>query len=339
LVIIVNLILENYNEDVNMNHSPLEKSILATLAYFDCFDLPLRREEIFRWQYHDLSRGIGNGHSVNEGEINQALGGLQSQKVIEQDTDYFFLPGRRHLLRLREERFEENKRKWRIAKTAARWLRMAPFLKLVAVCNTLAINNARPESDIDFFIVTSSFRLFTCRAFITWLVSFLGLRRHGSKIKNRICLSFYVTEDYLDLKDILLEPRDPYFAFWLDQLVPLYDRHNFLSKLRAENQWVREYLPNAFSVTDENHRIKPGPISSLIQGLFELTFMPPLGNWLEDYLAKAQKKLMSNKQSVASQPDTRVIISDNMLKFHEEDRREEYRERFYRRLREMNILG
>ncbi|MFH1367143.1 MAG: hypothetical protein ABIH38_04120 [Patescibacteria group bacterium] len=312
--------------------SQLEKAILATIGYYDVFDYPLTTEEIWRWLY--IKEGVAR-------DLNTVLEVLEMsenlKEVMATDENYYYLKNRREIVETRKERFEADKKKWRIARSALSFLRMAPFLKYVAVCNTLAINNAKAESDIDFFIVAESGQLWTCRLFATWFVFMLGYWRHKNKIRDKICLSFYVAEEALDLKPLKLEPDDPHFTFWLSQFVPLYDRGEYHLKLQQKNAWVLKSLPNVFSRKEEN-LVRSDRLMSIVQQFFEIIFINPyIGHWLTAFSRSRQlKKMERNRETAAKENNTNVVISDSVLKFHETDKREEYRKKFYERL---NSLG
>jgi len=314
----------------------LEKAVLSTICYYDVFDYPLTHEEIWRWLY------VKDGDLDFGKDLNQIIETLETsprlQKVISSDENYYFLRGRREIVEMRKERFIVDQKKWDIARYVVSYLRMAPFLKYVAVCNNLAINNAKKESDIDFFIVIESDYLWLGRAFITALVHILGRRRYKDKIKDRICLSFFVAEDSLNFQELLLPNGDPYFTFWIDQLVPLYDEGNYHQKIKEANPWVKEKLPNAFS-KNEHKLISQNFFTSFLKKFFTALFLNPIfGRNLQDFIHRRQiMKIQRNKESHWLENNTKVVINDKILKFHEEDRREEYRERFYKKLKEVGI--
>ena len=84
---------------------------------------------------------------------------------------------------------------------------------------------------------------------LVWVVTVRMLLRFGVKHirrskrrptkddkKDKICLSFYMTEDNLRLKKFAYE-NDLHFAYWVKQFMPVYDPDN-LHKLFVEtNDW------------------------------------------------------------------------------------------------------
>lgn len=79
----------------------------------------------------------------------------------------------------------------------------------------------------------------------TVLFLILGIKRIASRVSQKFCLSFYVTESYTDLQTIRLTPYDPYLVYWLAHLAPLYhERLDDPTDIYHDNQWLSEYLPN-----------------------------------------------------------------------------------------------
>ena len=110
---------------------------------------------------------------------------------------------------------------WRRVMRFAPMLRFVPGVRMVAVCNSLALGEVRPESDIDLFIVARAGWLFRVRFLSVLLMQILGVRRYGKKIAGRFCLSFYVDERALDLSWVDM-PGD-YMERWLSSLRPIVD--------------------------------------------------------------------------------------------------------------------
>lgn len=316
--------------------SQLEKAIIKTVCYYDVFDFPLTSEEIWRWLYVEGISGLKR-------DLNAVIEALEMSRFLKEvlgyDEGYYFLKGRREIVETRRERREISKKKMEIAKYVASYLRMSPFLKYVAVCNNLAFGNARKESDIDLLIVIEPGFLWESRFFVTMLVHLLGRRRYKNKIKDRICLSFFVTTDALDFQPLLLPGEDPYFNFWISQLRPLYDPDDYHQKIQEANAWVLEKMPNAFK-KEQGPLLKNNFFTSLVQKMFSLIFLNSLfGRNLSQGLRAGQlKKMEGNKESSLHENNTKVIVNDQVLKFHEKDRREEYRERFYQKLRKLNLI-
>jgi len=315
-------------------NSELEKAILATLAYFDIFDYPLTLMEIFRYLYQPSAVNYQSPDTFLD--LQQVLHSNQNLKeAISQKNGFYFLKGREDLIKKRQERHDIAQPKWKIAQKAAKYLQLVPFIKMMAVCNTLAYDNAEEKSDIDFFVVVKSGRMWTARFIATVLIQFLGLRRYNRKIRDRICLSFYVTEDNLDLSNMAIQD-DIYLRYWITQVVPLYVRDDMDVKFAKANKWTKNYLPNfVLYQAGQNRKVLDNRFFIAVRTIREKMLRGRLGDATEGWLRKIQKsKMDKNTQSLAQKLGTEVIISDKMLKFHEIDRREEFRKKFNEKLDE-----
>jgi hypothetical protein len=272
-----------------------------------------------------------------------------------ESNGFYFLPGREELIEKRREFDYLSEKKFKIARHAARLLHFIPSIKMIAVCNNFYY---RPESDIDFFIIARNGRLWLTRFFATIILDLFRLRARGKKTADKICLSFYLSEADMDLKKIALleelDPSrgasafakasadkqndkkidDPYLAYWLAFLEPIYGQRCY-NKFWEANSWIKNIFPNVLPKEPVSRRMV-----GYVSGLKTVTHPVASGtrhpsregnNFFGDWLEKAVKKIQWRKLSfrvkkMAALGDTRVVISEQMLKFHENDRREEFRE-------------
>ncbi|MCX6745967.1 MAG: hypothetical protein NTX00_03010 [Candidatus Parcubacteria bacterium] len=337
----------------NLNY--LELFILNTIIYFDLFDYPLTLGEIHNF----LFTGGMEGASFSLAEITECLQtSLKLKKAIATQRGFYFLknpPSRLPTLKLRQagnatadegrenniqtrlERYVLAQDKFKIINRAIKIFKYLPFVKLVAICNNLALSNAKKESDLDLFIITSQKRIWVVRFFTILIITILGLRPPKNKVKDKICLSFFIAEDNLDLAKIKITAEDVYLVFWLATLRPVYERQNFYAQLIAANLWLKKYLPNwQEQKLGFRYRIEDNKLNKIIYKTKEFFWGGFLGDWAEKIFKNIQFKLMSQKKKdLAVQPDTGVIISDSMLKFHLQDRRLEIMAEFEKRRKEL----
>src|SRR3989338_6503882 len=304
-----------------MNDNPksftaLETAILKTLVYFDIFDYPLTLVEIHKWLYRPPS-------ACSIWTVSQALLGENLKGLAESNNGFYFLGGRREIIASRLDRCRPAEKKFRIARKAAWWLRRLPFLKVVAVCNNAGYNNAAPSSDIDFFIIIRQGWLYLMCLLVTLAVSLLGRRRHGKKIADRVCLSFYIADRHLNLADIALKPEDIYLVYWFATLAPIYDQGAYQEFLAA-NAWLKDYLPNFYPAALTGRRkIEDDFLIKFGRNFKEKILAGIFGDGLERLAKLLQLNKMKKHPSFAGN-DFKVVISDSRLKFHENDRRREY---------------
>lgn len=312
-------------EIIEKNNNLIKKAIVRAIVFFDLLGLPLTLSEI--WKYLLILPGE-NLPETNLGEMLEIVEADLIGKTIEQKNGFYFLKGRSDLTAARMKGQVLAQDKYKIAIKTAHCLKFVPGIKLVAVCNSLAMGNVREASDIDFFVVTAKDRIWLTRLLVTVMTQILGMRRYKSKINNRICLSFYITENNLDLEKVTL-PIDPYFYYWLASLDPILDNRCFDGFVGA-NAWLKKYLPNFFpKMPNTSRRTENSFLSGILQKINNLWFYSFLGAGLENLARFIQlKKMSKNKNSLAKADDTRVIVSETMLKFHETDRRREFLEKW-----------
>lgn len=292
--------------------TPCEAAILRTVAYFDAFDYPLSALELVRWLH---------GRRATQGDVVAAL--TESPALhdrLESKDGFWFLCGRGEIVveRLRRQRIAE--RKFRRARRAAAWLRLVPGVRLIAVANTLALAASRDEADIDLFIITVPGMLWTARAGVAGLLAAARVRPEECLL-DPLCASFFVSEDARDLSALRL-PDDIYLAHWVATLLPISGGGDVYRHFWQSNKWVLDILPNCwprFNALEHGSR-----------GSGVLSF-------LERPLRRLQEKKFPFQIRELLNQDTRVVATDRVLKFHTNDRRAEYRDRWVARCRSLGL--
>lgn len=203
-------------------------------------------------------------------------------------------------------------------------LRMVPFLRMVAVCNNLAFGKVDGKSDIDLFIVAKKGRLFFVRSVITLLLHLRGVRRHGRKISGRFCLSFFVDDSFLALSKVSIA-RDFYLAYWTKSMVPVFDDGIF-SLFIKKNAWVDDYFDSSVKFERKVFEDSVGR-KTFLNKLYSFVFSGYVGDFLEAILKKWQIKRALKKSKIADKGAS-LIVEDHILKFHNIDRREFYRDKW-----------
>lgn len=284
-------------------------AVLTPLVFFRIFGRALSREDICRWQGAPAPGKVPCTPEevetllaqvpgvVRRGDLYLLSGDGEGVNVDPQRSDAYLLHAKRHLGLLR-------------------WI---PGVRSVAVVNTVAFGAADEESDIDLFIIARSGFLWWVRLVSTLLLHVRGVRRHGSKVAGRFCLSFFVDEEALDLRAIALE-EDVYLAYWMVTMIPLVGQETF-DRFVAVNRpfalqtcagWVA--LPTVY----------PRAGIPFVEGLL-LTVGAPLllaVRWLQ----RAKMRHFPVKIG----PGADVVVNDHMLKFHNKDRRTQFRDQLRR---------
>ncbi len=237
----------------------LEQAILDTLAYADIFQYPMTPDEIHRYLI-EVKASLP--------EVCAALDRMEThQGMVECQDGFYSLPGRVHLVAIRRRRRQAAARLWPQAIHYGRLISHLPFVRMVAVTGSLAMNNAEPPADLDYLIVTRPGRLWLARAMVILLVRWAAAR--GSVL----CPNYFLTDTAMALQE-----RDLFTAHELAQMVPLsgFAVHTAMRRL---NDWVAGYLPNAPEPwwTGLETGVKP----SLLQRLGEFILQAPIFNRLE----------------------------------------------------------
>jgi len=316
----------------------LQKSILSTIVYYDTLDYPLTSFEVFKYLVNPLHISqcvkLSSTHKDFEVDrsakisLNGVIRSLENKKVrrfIDEENGFYFLKGREEIIRIRIERQKIADQKWKKAKKIIRWLQVIPYLRMVAVCGSLALNNPRQESDIDVVIVVKNGRIWSTRFFVTALLQLMGKRRHKNFTKDRICLNHYLTDKSLEIFKSLSNAQ--IYA----HIIPLLEiKYKIYEEFQKANAWIKNYLlfwPELFvrhlfggdqKVKGEIKYfkiLKKNPLLEFIARLGEICLNNKFGDLLELILEKLQKKLIE-KNPLTYKKGGRVTTDDTQLEFH-----------------------
>jgi hypothetical protein len=301
----------------------LIKSILQTLTYFDLFDHPLTAEEVFRylWEYN---KGTDYAEFLNQ------LEQLEYLQNFDHKKGFYFLAGREVVVAERQRRIKLVESKLKIARRGIKKLRYVPFVRAVFVCNTLALGSVTEKSDIDVFVVTRKGRIWLARFFCNLFLRLCRLRTSKKGYRNKVCLSFFVTDNSLNLADLQIGEIDVYLIYWISLLMPVYDPEKVRERIIEENAWIKEFVSQACDdfVLLPKYRVKDARLSRLIRKVFETMWGGRYGDIIERQAKSAQAVKIKKRGLETDVINKSVVISDSFLKFHENDRRRQYQERW-----------
>ncbi len=193
-----------------------------------------------------------------------------------------------------------------------------PGLKMVAVCNSLSMYATKKEwSDIDIFIITAPKRMWLVRITVTMIFHLLWVRRHGSKIKDRFCLSFFISENAMDFSKIAIQ-KDIYLYYWIYFLKPIINKDSAYERFIKANSplWINELNLNW---DNKAYIIKSPKYLKFADRCKILDF--------KDFVLKKifLPKTLSHKKRLWD--PFGLIVSDDMLKFQDNDKRIEIRDK------------
>ena len=255
------------------NISVLSQSIIKTLVYFDLFNYPLKKEEVYL--------NLQTNH-VTEAEVTNELQRLSEAKVLFQTGEFFSLQNNQALISRRiagNKKAEEYKE---ISTRRARWIFQFPFVRAVMISGSLSKNYADDHTDIDFFIITAPHRLWVARTLLVIFKRVFLLNSH-----KYFCVNYFIDEEHLEI-----EEKNLFTATELSTLLPLHGLelyHRFIGC----NTWVRGILPHAqrkvvkaSSGNDKN---------SLLKRSLEKVLASGIGHWLEEKFMRLSKLRWRNR--------------------------------------------
>lgn len=293
--------------DISEKTIKRRRALIETMTFFDIFDFALTREELCDYILYE---------KWTLSELNEFA---NHEEFLLETHSHVFFRGRSHITKTRKIKELEARKLYKKAKKYVKYMQMLPFVRCVALCNSLAFYDADKDSDIDLFIITERNRLFIARAFVWIFTQLLGIRRHGKKIKGRFCLSFIISRDDLNLEKILIK-NDIYLLFWIRLMRPLIGQEVYREFIKA-NSWIHNYFN--YEIDQKLHLLKPNQLLQKFQKILEYPTKGKFGNIFENIMKKIQIKRCRNKITTLKDPKG-TIVSDTMLKFHNVDMRQIY---------------
>lgn len=280
----------------------LERDCYRVVAYFDIFHYPVTAFEVWKWLYAptqpwtfcDVMTALRESTALRS-QVHEYRGFYGLGDVAVNVAD-------------RQERFLDALRKYRRLMRVLQYLARLPHVEGIAVCNSLAFHHTTAESDIDLFLITQPRRVWTVRFLAVAAMAAMRLRP-GEARQDPVCCSFFVDHDLLPMAGLKIAEDDPYLAMWHATLTPLVDRGHVFARLRAENAWVSVVLPHA------------PPTRRPIIHRRTIRWQLPGSLVAEETLRTFQERRLNAQVTRLKNKDSRVVVNNKMLKFHENDRR------------------
>lgn len=303
----------------------MQNNLYKTIIYFDLFSYPLTALEV--WKYAQISEPCSFVDALEQ------LEHLHMRGAVQEKDGFWFLSDQEHILNVRRKRYLIAERKYRKVRRAIRFLKQISGIRMIAVANTLAWSHARDESDIDLFIVTQPGALWTSRLLGVTPFALLKLRPRPQRERDTFCFSFFASERALDFSSLAIQPEDPYLLYWLATLAPVYDPDGLLSGVWDVNTWARALLPNAEPAHLSARRRESGHVSAHTEEAGE-----QVGMWEQSARALQLARFPRDLRTLMN-CDHRVVVTDELLKFHKNDRRKMIAEQYRSRCKALCVDG
>lgn len=297
-----------------MNNDSLKQAIIRTLVYFDLSNYPLTSTEIKNWLYRCEVQEFSGLLNVLDEMVNQ--------HQIEEKFSFYYLPGREEAVENRRRNLVISELKLKKARRAVKFIRCVPFLRAIFVCNTVAAGTAQDVSDIDFFIIAQHDRVWLVRFFTNIILRLFNLRTYGDKNSDKICLSFFVDDNNLNLEKLKATENDIHFAYWITQMIPIFDPYGYWKKFLTANYWLKDYFPNLLNNYLFINLVESGKIAKVWKKAWEIMWFGAYGNLLEKQAHDWQiMKIKLSTKEKAELNDNGVVLNSGVIKLHENDTR------------------
>lgn len=306
--------------------TPLEQSVAKTVVWFSLFQHPPTEREVWQWlMYPDRTYTFYEVQHVLATSVWLSLRLARVEGYIVWKTPRF---PQQEGIKKRHAGFRDALLKYRELRGIVRYISWLPGVVAVGAVNSLGLWHTRPSSDMDLLILVEPGYIWTVRLLSVLPFALLGRRpkTHSSRNipkKSPVCFSFFLSTDALCIEGISLEGGDPYLAFWLTHITPLYDREAWFATFDRANDWRKQIFPHACCLSThpymflKNRRHRRGRVF--------------VWWWFERAARAFQQWKLPARIRFAKRSDRSIILSDHVLKFHETDRRKEFREGFTER--------
>lgn len=256
--------------------STTRQDILKILAYFDYFNYPLSREDIYSFLPQDYNRNA----------VDDTLVLLAEDKFIYRLEEFYSLQDNHVQVEKRRCGNQRALQQLEIAKKVARLLSRFPFVQTVAVSGSLSKFYADEKTDIDFFIITSANRLWIARTCMHILkkLSYLAGKQHW------FCMNYYVDEMAMEIKE-----KNIFTAMEIVTLLPMQGIQPFKAFIAA-NSWTNNFFPQRINPFYEAAaEVKKGFIRKSFEKIFNSKLGDITDRWLMNITGSRWKKKSENK--------------------------------------------
>lgn len=252
---------------------PLRPSILKVVAYFDLFNYPVTLEEICFFMDREAPVSV----------LTPELDALVAEKRLFRLGAFYSLQNDPLLTERRLKGNRHADELLRIADRISRFLYQFPYVKGIGISGSLSKHYADEDADIDYFIITSSNRLWIARTLMhlvkKW--SFLRGRQHW------YCMNYFVDEEALEI-----EEKNIFTATELITLLPACGNGGLVRFFDANN-WVTSFLPQYKHRTST---IPPNPPAGFWKHMLENLLDGRTGDRLDDLFRRLTARRWNKKE-------------------------------------------
>jgi hypothetical protein len=265
--------------------SPLGKSIIKTLAYYDIFDYPLTAEEI----YHNL----GANHVSSMDVVNE-IEKLCSVCLVYKENNFYLLRDKKDFVNKRLAGNKLAEKRMKSAYRMSKFISKFPYVRAILLSGSISKGYMEEESDIDYFIITHPNRLWFTR-----LVLMLFKKIFLFNSRKMFCINYFVDTETLEI-----EEKNIFTATELATLIPTYGT-TLYDELQLKNYWVKDFYPN---FPKRNTIALSENKNSGFKCLCEKLFNKKIGDKLDDFSMSLFEKSNQKKYRNYNSKDFQVAF-------------------------------
>lgn len=294
--------------------TPLERSIVQTVAYFDLFDFPLTYPELYRYLWQPP-------HTTTLSAVMVAA--RQLPQLIEH-SGFVMFKGRETLAETRQQRYVTSELKFNKRRRLLWLFSLLPGVQAIYLVNTMAYQNVRVTSDLDLLMIAQPKKIWAVRFYTTLLAKLLGVRPRPGHTKDALCLSFFATPNGItQLPELRRNDEDALEGYWLAQALPIYDP-NHTAEQMVDSQWLKTVLPHTLPANIHfNRSIQHTWLHIVGHTLGQLILWNGILKQLQLWVMPKQLKQLAGPLESGI-----VVLTDDVMKFHTRDPRPELQARW-----------
>lgn len=286
----------------------LEDRIIKTLRLFGIQKYAVTVLEVYRFLV--LDGNAETEQSVTVAEVLMSLDRLQQADKVVQKHGYYALAGAEELFDLRWRGYRYGVWREKIIRRTMKGLAYIPFVRGVALAGSQALGLQKEGSDIDLLVITEPKWLWLPRTLVTAYFQMLGIRRHGDKVANRVCLNHYLSG-----AKTMSAGHNWYTALEYGKLRPLVGAAAVARFQEVNDQWIRTFFPHAVSIQAVTAS-RP-----FVQKLLEKLCTNVVGTYIERALGSWQGKRIRKDEP-------HIIVEADELSFHPKSKQDALLEAF-----------
>ena len=279
----------------------LDTGCLQCLRYFGIFKYPLTAEEVHRFNLAPSDFEL----------VKSALENLVKNGTINRIERFYLHENKKEWI---EERNKGNQRAYKVLAKSGKYVSIIarfPFVRGIAISGSLSKFYASEKTDIDYFIITDSNRLWIARTLLHVFKKLTFITGH----QHYFCMNYFVDTDALEITH-----QNQYSAIEVATVLSVYNSP-LIDKFRIKNDWISKFLPNNESTNNYEYVIpdRKHPGKRFIEKLINFCFPDRLNKRLMNLTDKKWRRKWKRKGFDFTNYDRAFQTEINISKTHHFD--------------------